>query len=355
METSIFAERGPGHGGLFRGHTPARRWSTTAGALSLVFHAIAIGGVLAIGTRQVFSPRPTSPGAMTFLMFPAPLAPVEVLKIASAPSPKTMESLTLPVRVEEPPSPPPEITKPVPPAPVPQAPKIAAAIAPRPAVRLGAFASAATIAPTPEPARRVEIAGFDAASAIAPDLKLRTATVGAFDANTSQLAPRPGTDRPGVVAGGFEGGRVAAPTGSAGRVVAHAGFGSTSAAGPAAASGDSKAVVRSSGFADLRPVSPSAGVPAAADTPRTPVEVLFKPTPAYTDEARSLKIEGEVVLEVDFTASSQVRVVRVVRGLGHGLDEMAIQAAEKIRFKPAMSGGRPVDFRASVTIVFRLA
>ena len=45
---------------------------------------------------------------------------------------------------------------------------------------------------------------------------------------------------------------------------------------------------------------------------------------------------------------------RVVRGLGHGLDEMARQAAERIRFRPATSKGTPVDFRATLTIVFRL-
>ena len=60
-------------------------------------------------------------------------------------------------------------------------------------------------------------------------------------------------------------------------------------------------------------------------------------------------------LEVDFAATNEVRVVRVVRGLGYGLDEMAAQAAQQIRFKPAMGGGKPVDVRAMVTIVFRLA
>jgi TonB family protein len=86
----------------------------------------------------------------------------------------------------------------------------------------------------------------------------------------------------------------------------------------------------------------------------TPVEVLFKPTPAYSDEARTLKIQGEVTLEVEFTAAGQLRVRRVIRGLGHGLDEMAIRAAEQIRFKPAQSGGKAIDFTANVQIVFRL-
>jgi len=48
-------------------------------------------------------------------------------------------------------------------------------------------------------------------------------------------------------------------------------------------------------------------------------------------------------------------VVRVVRGLGHGLDEAAERAALRIRFKPAQSDGRAVDFRATVLITFRLS
>ena len=50
-----------------------------------------------------------------------------------------------------------------------------------------------------------------------------------------------------------------------------------------------------------------------------PAEVISKPTPAYTVEARNLRIEGEVVLEVVFEASGKLRIVRVVQSLGHGL------------------------------------
>ena len=86
-----------------------------------------------------------------------------------------------------------------------------------------------------------------------------------------------------------------------------------------------------------------------------PAEVIFKPTPAYTTEARNLRIEGEVVLEVVFEASGKLRIVRVVRGLGHGLDEAASHAAEQIRFKPAKRDGQPSDYTALVHIVFQLA
>jgi TonB family protein len=87
----------------------------------------------------------------------------------------------------------------------------------------------------------------------------------------------------------------------------------------------------------------------------TPVEITYKPNPVYTDEARNLKLEGEVLLEMNFSANGSLHVNRVVRGLGHGLDEAAIAAANKIRFKPAMRGGQPVDSTAIVHVVFQLA
>jgi TonB family protein len=86
-----------------------------------------------------------------------------------------------------------------------------------------------------------------------------------------------------------------------------------------------------------------------------PVEILEKPQPDYSAEARSLKIEGEVLLSVVFKANGQIQVLGVTKGLGHGLDESAIRAAQKIRYKPALSSGQAVDFPATVHIVFQLA
>jgi TonB family protein len=87
----------------------------------------------------------------------------------------------------------------------------------------------------------------------------------------------------------------------------------------------------------------------------TPVEILSKPRPAYTEEARRLQIEGEALVEVLFAASGEARVVRVMRGLGHGLDEAAVAAARGIRFRPAQREGGSVDSSAVVHIVFQLA
>jgi len=96
---------------------------------------------------------------------------------------------------------------------------------------------------------------------------------------------------------------------------------------------------------------------AQADTgpATTPVEITYKPNPLYTQEARDLKLEGEVLLEVSFSANGTLHVNRVVRGMGHGLDEAAIAAAGKIRFKPALRFGTPVDSVAVVHVSFQLA
>jgi TonB family protein len=137
-------------------------------------------------------------------------------------------------------------------------------------------------------------------------------------------------------------------------VVASAGFASNSA-GKAAASGN-RGAVQSGGFGSVE-IAPAAK-PAAKHVEEAavqPVVILSKPNPAYSDEARKLGIEGEVLVEVNFLASGQVRAVRVVKGLGHGLDEAALHAAEQIRFKPALQEGHAVDFPAIAHIIFQLA
>ena len=87
----------------------------------------------------------------------------------------------------------------------------------------------------------------------------------------------------------------------------------------------------------------------------TPVEVFYKPVPVYSQEARQLHLEGEVLVRVTFGAAGNLRVEQVVRGLGHGLDESALRAAQQIRFRPAKRNGEPYDSTALVHIVFELA
>ena len=85
------------------------------------------------------------------------------------------------------------------------------------------------------------------------------------------------------------------------------------------------------------------------------VEILSRPKPVYTEEARALRLEGDVVLSVVFEAGGVLRILGVAQGLGHGLDEAAVDAAKKIRFSPARRDGAPVDHAAKLRVVFRLA
>jgi TonB family protein len=87
----------------------------------------------------------------------------------------------------------------------------------------------------------------------------------------------------------------------------------------------------------------------------TTLEILSKPPAQYTDEARHLKVQGDVIVRVTFLASGQVVVHNVLQGLGHGLDEEATRVAEQIRFRPATRDGRPVDWTTNIVITFQLA
>jgi TonB family protein len=138
--------------------------------------------------------------------------------------------------------------------------------------------------------------------------------------------------------------------------VASAGFGNGVAIPPSGNGGGSRGQVKAGGFAAA--VS-TADVPKAkqADSVAavTQVVIVSKPNPVYSDEARNLRIEGDVLVDVVFQASGAVQVNRVVKGLGHGLDEAAVRAAQQIKFKPALRNGTAVDFPATVHIVFQLA
>ena len=100
--------------------------------------------------------------------------------------------------------------------------------------------------------------------------------------------------------------------------------------------------------------SDGSGRGGAAATASAGVTILHKPDPAYSVEGRKHKLQGDVVLEVIFLASGQIKVTGVVSGIGFGMDEEAIHAAQRIRFTPAMRDGKPVDFPARIRIEFRL-
>lgn len=137
--------------------------------------------------------------------------------------------------------------------------------------------------------------------------------------------------------------------------VASTGFGSGTA-NPPPSGGKKGGSVQSGGFGDASAAAEAPKKKAADAGPAdTPVTILDKPKPEYTAEGRTMRLEGDVTLEVVFLANGHVQVNRVVSGLGHGLDESAQKAAQQMKFKPALREGQPVDYPARVRIEFRLA
>ncbi len=82
--------------------------------------------------------------------------------------------------------------------------------------------------------------------------------------------------------------------------------------------------------------------------------VLFKVEPEYSEEARKAKFQGTVVLAIIVDPSGKARDIRVIRPLGLGLDEKAIEAVMKWRFKPGLKDGAAVPVQATVEVNFRL-
>ena len=91
-----------------------------------------------------------------------------------------------------------------------------------------------------------------------------------------------------------------------------------------------------------------------ADRCVTAPKVLSTVPPKYSDEAVKAKLEGEVHLLATIGSDGQARDIQVVRGLGMGLDEQAIEAVKQWRFEPATLDGKPVAVRINFDIKFRL-
>lgn len=83
-------------------------------------------------------------------------------------------------------------------------------------------------------------------------------------------------------------------------------------------------------------------------------QAIDSPDPQYTEEARRAKTQGTCILWLIVDAGGHPQDVRVVRGLGHGLDAKAIDAVRQWRFQPAMKDGRPVNVEISVEVEFHL-
>jgi TonB family protein len=82
--------------------------------------------------------------------------------------------------------------------------------------------------------------------------------------------------------------------------------------------------------------------------------LLHAEEPEYSDEARQARAQGSVLLAIDVDVNGRVANVRVLKGMGLGLDEKAKEAVLKWRFRPAMASGRPVTAPAQVTMTFHL-
>jgi protein TonB len=86
----------------------------------------------------------------------------------------------------------------------------------------------------------------------------------------------------------------------------------------------------------------------------TPPTILSRVEPQYSEEARKARYQGTVVLEAIVKRDGTVDILRVVRSLGFGLDENAIQALKQWRFKPGLRNGVPVDVALNIEVNFNL-
>src|SRR5208282_1590396 len=334
---------------------PRTRWGRFVFSYGVQSLVAAFFVITAILHPDVLEPRERDYHFVSLVSTPPPVpqtpAPV---KHFPAPAPKITEPVTPRPEAMRVPA---ELVQKKPPVPEEQAPKVALAAAkevlpdvkpmiPRPPVKTNVFSTGSSATPTMAAApSKVQTGGFgDPNGMPAQDTHghpITIAQAGSFD-----MPSGPGY---GNGTGGAHGAR---------GVVASTGFGSGVATGNGSGVSGSRGTVQQAGFGDalIVPASQSK-TKLLADPALTtlPAEITFKPHPVYTDEGRRLKIEGEVLIDVVFSATGQVRIVRVMRGLGHGLDESAVRAAEKIQFKPALKDGHPTDSEAVLHIEFQLA
>ncbi len=213
-------------------------------------------------------------------------------------------------------------------------------------IHTGEFQGSSAAPTLNAPIARVQTGGFGDPNGLKPSNsgksngRLIAATAGSFD--------MPVGAGQGNGSGGAKGLKGTVASADFGNGVATPGYGD--------GRGNGRGAVASSGFGQQVVAQNTIHVQREERGPATStVEITYKPNPIYTDEARNLKLEGEVLLEVEFAANGQLHVNRVVRGLGHGLDEAAVAAANKMRFKPASRDGQAMDSTAIVHVVFQMA
>jgi len=82
--------------------------------------------------------------------------------------------------------------------------------------------------------------------------------------------------------------------------------------------------------------------------------IIHKADPQYSEEARKARYQGTVVLEAIVLKDGTVQIVRVVKSLGFGLDEKAIEALRQWKFSPARQNGVPVPVALNIEVNFNL-
>ena len=86
----------------------------------------------------------------------------------------------------------------------------------------------------------------------------------------------------------------------------------------------------------------------------TAPEVLFAPAPEFSEEARRAKVSGNVLVYLQVDEQGCPTHIRVLQGIGMGLDEKAIEAVRQYRFTPAKENGRPVAVEMNVEVTFNI-
>src|ERR1019366_1310903 len=332
---------------------PRTRWGRFVLGYGLQSVVVAVFVIMAIAYPEVLE-LPVHDYHFVSLVSTPPPVPQAPAPVKNFPAPKITEPVTPRPEAMRVPA---ELVQKKLPVPEDQAPKVALAakkellpdvkpMIPRPPVKTNVFSTGSSATPTMAAApSKVQTGGFGDPNGVpASDTHGRPVTIA--QAGSYDLPYGPGY---GNGTGGSHGARGG---------VASTGFGSGVATGNSSGPvSGSRGTVHQGGFGDADVVAASQPKTKSAEpvVKTVPAEITFKPRPVYTDEGRQLKIEGEVLLEVVFSATGQIRIVRVVHGLGHGLDESAVRAAEKIQFKPALRDGHPADFEAVLHIVFQLA
>ncbi|HUD15509.1 MAG TPA: TonB family protein [Terracidiphilus sp.] len=292
----------------------------------------------------------------TVLIIPSTPPPPPKVKLPEPPKITPPEPLKIQVKLEQPKIVMPKVEPKPEPKPIQMEAKVAIPV-------IKAAKPSVVLAPQPKAAMT--------AAMPAQDNTVKASTAPVHLGQTFGVTPNPNATRPATVAaignpyGGLQGPSVA-PHG----VVGSTGIGNGLKAGSNAGvvgKVASAGIPGGTGTATTGPVgkvgmaaaptvvATAAPVLMATAPAMTTIEVISKPPVQYTSEARQLRIQGDVVLRVTFTAAGQVVINGVLRGLGHGLDEEARRVAQQIRFHPATKGGQAVDATTTITITFQLA